>query len=546
MAIRRNDLFDLVALASSAPLLKRKQAQAGCLLALMAAGMLVTGSSLAQQQQQVVEVALPPPDAEARRPPGEAAFGETCAECHGAGGEGGRAPSLLGPDFLHGGDEASLAASIRRGYPPNMPAFEAVLSSAQIASIVDFLQRKAQGASDPVLVPNAQGRTNQGGYAVHIPDGVVHTSVHDFRVESVAKVVDPYSLDFLPDGRILITEILGKLRIVENGKLLPDAVVGAPTGDITDMPQNQKRPLLSIAVHPDYATNGWIYIAHAKAAATTVPETTNLVTITRGRLKDGHWVDSEDIFSVQAQKTNSLRMKFDASGNLYIGTPYDRSDHPIADSFSKYTGPGADWPSQDLANPMGKIFRMKDDGSVPADNPFVNTSGADPYVYSYGHREVMGLTFDAQGELWQTEDGPRGGDEVNHIKKGHNYGWPLITWGHAYQARSLIPYPEAEGMEQPVVSWAPSPAVSDIEYYAGDAFPAWRGSFFVGSMKQRDLFRVTVDGDRVTLVETVLHDLHRIRDIATGTDGFLYVLTDSGDLVRLVPASAASSSKVAP
>jgi glucose/arabinose dehydrogenase len=147
----------------------------------------------------------------------------------------------------------------------------------------------------------------------------------------------------------------------------------------------------------------------------------------------------------------------------------------------------------------------------------------------------MGLTFDANGELWQSEDGPRGGDEVNHIKKGHNYGWPLITWGHAYQTRAVTAYPEAEGMEQPVVSWAPSPALSDIEFYSGKAFPRWRGSFFVGSLKQRDLFRITVDGDRETLRETVLHDVHRIRDIATDRDGLLYVLTDSGDLLRLVP-----------
>src|SRR6185369_4611907 len=225
------------------------------------------------------------------------------------------------------------------------------------------------------------------------PTEVVHTSVHDFRVEKVAKVGDPYALDFLPDGQILITEILGGLRIVTDGHLQPRPVIGAPTGDITGMPQPQKRPLLSVAVHPDYKTNGWIYLLHARAATSAVPETTNRVTITRGRLRNGRWIDSQDIFSVPTQKTNSLRMKFDARGYLYVGTPYDRSDHPVADSFAKYEGPGRDWPSQDLANPMGKIFRMQDDGSVPADNPFVDTPGANPYVFSYGHRESMGLAF---------------------------------------------------------------------------------------------------------------------------------------------------------
>jgi glucose/arabinose dehydrogenase len=501
------------------------------LIAAMA--ILATGSGLTQ-----VPVLPPAADDAARLSPGAAAFGQVCAECHGANGEGGAGPRLLGPVFVHGGDDESLARSVRAGYPPKMPGFGSALSEAQIRSVVDFLKSKSKGDRGPVLLPNAQGRAMQGSYATQVPVGVVHTSVHDFRVETVAKVADPYALDFLPDGRILVTEILGGLRVIADGRLLPEPVTGAPTGDITGMPQPQKRPLLSVAVHPDYASNGWIYLLHAKAATSAVPETTNLATITRGRLRDGHWVDSQDIFNVPTQKTNSLRMKFDSQGYLYVGTPYDRSDHPVMDSFARYQGPGKDWPAQDLANPMGKIFRMKDDGSVPADNPFVATPGANPFVFSYGHREVMGLAFDAQGELWQTEDGPRGGDEVNHIIKGRNYGWPLITWGHAYQTRSMVSYPVAEGMEQPVVSWAPSPAVSDIEFYAGKAFPRWRGSFLVGSLKQRDLFRVTVDGERVTLVETLVHDLHRIRDVATGPEGFVYLLTDGGDLVRLVPAEA--------
>lgn len=501
---------------------------------LLAVGILATGSGLAQ-----VVMVPPAPDEAARLAPGAAAFGRLCAECHGAEGEGARGPALRGPAFAHGADDESLARGVREGYPPRMPGFGAVLSEAQITSVVDFVKGKASGSAGPQLIPDAQGRTRAGSHAVNIPAGLVRTAVHDFRVERVAKVGDPYALDFLPDGRILVTEILGGLRIIENGRLLPKPVRGAPTGDITGMPQPQKRPLLSVAVHPDYRNNGWIYLLHARAGTSAVPETTNLATITRGRLRDGQWVDGEDIFTVPTQKTNSLRMKFDARGRLYVGTPYDRSDHPVADSFARYEGPGRDWPSQDLANPMGKIFRMIDDGSVPADNPFGDMPGTAPYVFSYGHRESMGLTFDAQGELWQTEDGPRGGDEVNHIIKGRNYGWPLITWGHAYQTRPLVPYPVAEGMEQPVVSWAPSPAVSDIEYYAGDAFPRWRGSLLVGSLKQRDLFRVTVDGDRVTLVETLVHDLHRIRDIATGPEGFIYLLTDGGDLVRLVPAQDA-------
>jgi glucose/arabinose dehydrogenase/cytochrome c5 len=471
-------------------------------------------------------------------PQGAATFDKHCVACHGANATGGLGPRLDGP-YVYGGDAQSVAGSIRHGLPPTMPAFDKTLSEAEIRGLVEYLKVKVAEApprppSDLASAPRTAG--------IRMPAGVIHTSLHDYSVEVVAKVGTPYAMGFLPDGRILITETAGALRVVEQGRLLPDAVVGAPTGDITDMPQPQKRPLTGLAVHPDYKTNGWIYLLHNRAARGAVPGAPILAIITRGRLKDGRWVDSQDIFSVPTQKTNSLRMTFDAKGRLYVGTPYDRSDHPVADAQAKYVGTGKDWPSQDLANPMGKILRMNDDGSVPPDNPFVKTPGAYPYIFSYGHRESMGLTFDAAGELWQSEDGPRGGDEVNHIVKGGNYGWPLITWGHPYQVRPVISYTEREGLQQPVVSWAPSPALADIEYYAGNAFPGWRGSFFVGSLKQRDLFRVTVDGDRVTLIETVLHDLQRIRDIATGPDGFIYLLTDSGDLLRLVPVKSSTTS----
>lgn len=481
----------------------------------------------------LVSISLTPAQAASPAPAqGAATFNEHCVECHGAEAAGGGVGPPLDGWYAHGSDAQSLAGSIRKGFPPHMPAFD-TLSEAQIKGLVDYLKIKiAEAPPRPPGDRDAAPRTA----AIRIPTGVIHSSLYYYRVEVVAKVGTPYAVDFLPDGRILITETAGALRVIEKGRLLPEAVIGSPTGDITGMPQPQKRPLTGLAVHPDYKNNGWIYLLHSKAARGDIPGAPILATITRGRLKDGRWVDSQDIFSVQTQKTNSLRMKFDAKGYLYVGTPYDRSDHPIADAQSKYVGTGENWPSLDLTNPMGKIFRMKDDGSVPEDNPFVKTPGAYPYIFSYGHREVMGLAFDDKGELWQSEDGPRGGDEVNHIIKGGNYGWPLITWGHAYQSRPVISYTELEGVQQPVVSWAPSPALADIEYYTGNAFPLWRGSFFVGSLKQRDLFRVTVDGDRVTLIETVLHDVHRFRDVATGRDGLIYLLTDSGELLRMVPA----------
>ena len=455
---------------------------------------------------------------------GEALFAaSSCQGCHGKGAMGATSPSLLGPDWRHGGDPVSLARSIREGFPPQMlPMGGHDLSNQQIDDIIAYLQSRAATLAPEERLRAAQNRP-QGA-----PKGVVHSALEDFRVEVLAHVSAPYALAFLPGGAILISETGGAVRQYVGGKLLPDPVIDTPRGDIAGMKQWFRRANLSIAVHPDYARNGWVYLLTARTATGPVPEGLPLVaTIHRGRIAKGRWVDETRILEFPIQTTDSLRMTFDAKGLLYVGTPYSDKD---------YAGGGEHEPAQDVARPDGKILRIRDDGSVPPDNPFVARAGAYPYVWSYGHREPSGLTFDTSGELWSVEDGPRGGDELNHVRKGRNYGWPVITWGHRYDAVPVPSNTEQEGMEQPVVSWAPSPAVSDVEWYDGTAFPRWRGSLFVGTFKQRDLFRVTVDGDRATLVETVLHNVDRIRDIATGPDGFLYFLTDSGDLMRLVPA----------
>jgi glucose/arabinose dehydrogenase len=356
--------------------------------------------------------------------------------------------------------------------------------------------------------------------------------LENFRVESLAKVGPPYAFAFLPDGMLLISETAGQLRMFANAKLLPNPVAGAPRGDITGMTNWFRRANLSIAVHPDYSSNGWIYLMTARTMAKPKLEGAPIaITIHRGRLKNGRWADNEDVLTFSSHNTDSLRMKFDDKGFLYVGTPF---------SYRDYEGAGEDEPSQDLTRPEGKILRIGDDGKVPADNPFVSQAGAFPYIWSYGHREPSGLTFDGEGQLWNVENGPRGGDELNRVRKGHNYGWPVITWGHRYDAVPVGSNTARLGMEQPVVSWVPSPAVSDVEWYDGAAFPRWKGSFLVGSFKQRDLFRVTVEGPRATLIETVLHNVDRIRDIATGPDGMIYLLTDSGDLFRMVPVEPRS------
>jgi len=455
---------------------------------------------------------------------GEALYAKSsCQGCHGVGAVGETSPPLVGPEWKYGGDPTSIARSIREGHMPLMlPMGGEHLTEDQIADLVAYLKNREHTIS-PQERAVAMQHTASG-----VPKGIVHSAVEDFRAETVARTGPPYAFDFLPDGRILINEIGGALRIVDHGKLLPQAVIGTPAGDITGMKQWFRRGSMSVAVHPNYKANGWIYLLTARAIANPpAGGSPEMATIHRGRIRDGHWIDEQTIIEFPIETTDSLRMKFDSQGYLYVGTPFSDEDYSGADKY--YAG-------QDIARPEGKILRMKDDGSVPPDNPFVGQPGAYPYVWSYGHREPSGLTFDGNGELWNVEDGPRGGDEMNHVRKGRNYGWPVITWGHRYDAVAAPAHTGRPGMEQPVVSWVPSPAVSDVEWYGGSAFPRWRGSFFVGTMKQQDLFRVKVEGDRETMREVVLHNVDRLRDIATGPDGFLYVLTDSGDLFRLVPA----------
>jgi glucose/arabinose dehydrogenase len=452
---------------------------------------------------------------------------KNCVGCHGVGAMGETGPALLGPEWTHGGDPASIAKSIREGFMPQMlPMGGAKLTDQGIDDVIAYLFDRAGKLTPEERIRAAQNRP-QGP-----PEGVVHTALENFRVESLAKVGPPYAFAFLPDGMLLISETAGQLRMFANAKLLPNPVAGAPRGDITGMTNWFRRANLSIAVHPDYSSNGWIYLMTARTMAKPKLEGAPIaITIHRGRLKNGRWADNEDVLTFSSHNTDSLRMKFDDKGFLYVGTPF---------SYRDYEGAGEDEPSQDLTRPEGKILRIGDDGKVPADNPFVSQAGAFPYIWSYGHREPSGLTFDGEGQLWNVENGPRGGDELNRVRKGHNYGWPVITWGHRYDAVPVGSNTARLGMEQPVVSWVPSPAVSDVEWYDGAAFPRWKGSFLVGSFKQRDLFRVTVEGPRATLIETVLHNVDRIRDIATGPDGMIYLLTDSGDLFRMVPVEPRS------
>ncbi|MEQ8354402.1 MAG: PQQ-dependent sugar dehydrogenase [Kiloniellaceae bacterium] len=342
----------------------------------------------------------------------------------------------------------------------------------------------------------------------------------DFRLVTLAEGLNhPWGLAFLPDGAILITERPGRLRLFRDGELQAGAIGGTP-----EVAARGQGGLLDVALHPDFADNGYVYFSYAGAANGKAG-----TEVARARF-DGRALEDLDVIFRASPKTPGAahygsRLVFGADGSLYVSLG-DRRNYMKE--------------AQNLGSHLGSIIRLKDDGSVPEDNPFVADKAALPEIFSYGHRNVQGLTLrPGTGEIWAHEHGPRGGDEVNLLKAGANYGWPAISYGIDYSGAIITDRTAAPGMEQPVIYWDPSIAPSGMAFYDGDRFPNWTGDLFVGALAQRHLRRLEMDGQRVVGQEVLLDGLgERIRDVRSGPDGGLYLLTDSGNgrLLRLEPA----------
>jgi len=343
---------------------------------------------------------------------------------------------------------------------------------------------------------------------------------HEFRVVTVAEGLEhPWGLAFLPDGRKLVTERPGRLRIVEaDGGLLPDPVPGAP-----EVVASGQGGLLDIALHPAFEENGLVYFTYAGR----VPEGVT-TQVARARFDGERLHDLERIFSADAARSGGRhfgsRLVFDREGYLWISVG-DRGEADMA---------------QDPSNHIGTTLRLRDDGSLPDDNPFVGREGYRPEIWSYGHRNAQGMTLHPEtGVVWQHEHGPRGGDEINIPEAGLNYGWPVTTHGTAYSGLPVGVGPEAPGMEPPLLHWTPSIAPSGMAFYGGEEFPAWQGDLFVGGLALPQLRRVVMEGDEIVDEEALLEEMRaRIRDVRMGPDGRLYLLTDHSDgrLLRLEPA----------
>ena len=329
---------------------------------------------------------------------------------------------------------------------------------------------------------------------------------------------------------MLVTERAGRLRIVRDGKLLPDPVPGVPA--VRALGQGG---LLEVRLHPDFASNRLIYLSFAKPNEDASLATT---AIARGRFDSEQLVDVEEIFVADAWAAGNAhfagRLVFDHDGYLYLSVG-DRGASPNL---------MADHAAQSLEQHQGKILRLHDDGRVPADNPFVGRSDAKPEIWSYGQRNPQGLAVHpVTGEVWENEHGPRGGDEVNLIRSGANYGWPVVSHGVNYDGSVYSGETHRQGIESPVWTWVPSIATSGMLFYTGDQFPWWRGSLFVGGLVGEHLARLTLEQDRVVSAETLLPGaVGRIRDIRQGPDGLIYFAIDGRRgpptaVVRLEPGT---------
>ncbi|TVP80693.1 MAG: secretion protein HlyD [Puniceicoccaceae bacterium] len=437
-------------------------------------------------------------------------YEQHCLSCHGAGLDGGLGGSLLdSSDWKHVGKGKSFLEYVREGdLEAGMPSFKDGLSDKEIRSLeiyIDEVRQKTDRETTPI---------------VQKEENVYTAGDYQFQVETVIEGLStPWSIYFFTPEHALITEKAGDLRIWKSGQLSPP-VDGTPKVD-----SRGQGGLLEVAAHPDYADNGWIYLGFSVGAEGTADPNARMTKVVRGRIADNCWIDEEVIFEVPAA--------FQTAAGVHFGTRFVFQDGYLYFSIGDR---GAQDQAQDLTRPNGKVHRIYDDGRIPADNPFVDQSGAYASIWTYGNRNIQGLAAHPEtGWIYATEHGPRGGDEINLIEKGLNYGWPVITHGMNYNGTPITEKTEAPGMEQPLLHWTPSIAVCGIDFYQGTDFPAWKHDLFVGGLASQELHRLRIDHDKVIEHEIVLKGEGRVRDVASGPDGYLYLVLNSPDrVVRLV------------
>ena len=444
---------------------------------------------------------------------GALAYQNYCAGCHGKQLEGAAAPALVVKELKHGADRKSINNSIHNGIPgTEMMKWSGVISDKQIDALTDYILAVRQA-------PELAKAKNEKPLSINSKE-------YKLKIEQlITKGIErPWGITFVDSKRALITGNKGELRWMIDGKLDTQKVAGIPKSYASD----QVGGMLDVISDPDYAKNGWVYLAFsANPINSSDKRTAGMTKIVRGKVKEHYWVEEQVLFQVNDSLLVTggsrwgCRFMFDKQGYLYftIGDMDRAKDAQI------------------LSRPAGKVYRINKDGSIPKDNPFYSRPGALKAIYSFGNRNVQGIAQHPVTKLiYATEHGPQGGDELNIIKKGANYGWPIITYGIDYNGSKVSDLTEKEGMEQPITYWTPSIAVSAIAFTGGKIFPKWENNLLVGALKFEELRRLVIIGDQVKEQEILLKGYGRVRDVCMGPDGALYVLTNSPDaILRITP-----------
>lgn len=445
----------------------------------------------------------------------EKVYQERCASCHGKDCAGANAQSMVDGVWRFGSSDNDLFRNIKYGVSSaGMPNYEPALSDKEIRGLVKYIR-------------DAQDRA--GAQPRQLPDKLYARDYDVTLAEWVADGIElPWALEFIDDTTALLTERPGRLRLVRDGELDP-----TPIHDTPVVHNNGQGGLLDVALDPDHRENGWVYLSYAHALERTDDngDRAAMTRVVRGRIKDHAWVDEELLFEAPHDTYRytafhyGSRIAFDHDGRLYfsIGERGHQDD------------------AQDPKLPNGKVHRIERDGSIPEDNPFADGKKGMPSVFTYGNRNPQGLsTHPETGQVWQTEHGPMGGDEVNVLRSGVNYGWPVVTYGLNYNGTRVSNRQHAPGFAQPVYYWAPSIAVCGIEFCHGDEFSRWSGNLIVGGLAHETLLRLTIADGRVLHQEELLKSYGRVRDVAVDPSGAIYAVLNGPDkIVKLTNGGTA-------
>lgn len=425
-----------------------------------------------------------------------------CAGCHGANLE-----KFVGRNWVYGKTDEAVFTTIKEGKSDiGMPGFAATFSDKEIRNLVTYILKLGNKAE------------------FNRSESVVQPKVHKseklkYYVDTVLSGLDiPWGMTWLPNGDMLITEKSGQLLMYTVNKKR------IKIGGVPKVYQFGQGGLLDIELHPDYKKNGWIYLTYSYYAGKTLDDGGSTA-LMRARIRNNELVDQQILFkALPAEKKGvhfGSRIEFDKQNRVYFSVG------------ERGVGTNA----QLLSNHSGKVHRLNDDGSIPSDNPFLSNKDAIPSIYSYGHRNIQSLNFNPwTGELWSNEHGPKGGDEVNIVNPGKNYGWPEISFGINYDGTILTPDTAKAGMEQPMIYWVPSIAPCGSDFVKGDLYKAWSGNYLVGSLRFKYVVRCEIKDNKIVHQEKILEDIGRVRNVVQGPNGYIYVAIEQpGKIIKIVP-----------